>query len=154
MYFSMYKKFDLFFGFFVIAVFLWFLWVLTSSVINISINTYTLKASFSSVDGISVGSDVKIAGVKVGEVTEIEVDNKTFIAKAEFKIISKFKIPVDSSASIQSSGLLGGKYIELSPGFEEKDLKDGELISNTQSALNLEKLISTFASSGLSSNKK
>ena len=154
MYFSMYKKFDLFFGFFVITVFVWFLWVLTSSVIHLSINTYDLKASFSSVDGISVGSDVKIAGVKVGEVTAIEVDSKTFIAKTEFKIISKFKIPTDSSASIQSSGLLGGKYIELSPGFEEKNLKDGDVISNTQSALNLEKLISSFASGGLSSNKK
>jgi phospholipid/cholesterol/gamma-HCH transport system substrate-binding protein len=150
----MYKKFDLFFGFFVITVFLWFLWILTSSLTNISSNTYELKASFSSIDGILIGSDVKIAGVKVGEVTAIEVDSKTFIAKAEFNIVSKFKIPTDSSASIQSSGLLGGKYIELSPGFEEKHLKDGDTISNTQSALNLEKLISSFASGGLSSNKK
>ena len=144
----MYKKFDLFFGFFGIGGFIWFLWILLSSVTNFSIKNYKLKAAFASVDGISVGSEIKIAGVKVGEVLEIEVNPKTFVANIEMKIDSKFQIPNDSSASIQSSGLLGGKYIELSPGFEEKNYKNGDTIERTQSALNLEKLISSFASKG------
>lgn len=145
----MYKKFDLFFGFFVIFVFLWFLFQLLSSFFLHAGKSYSVKAVFSSVDGISKGSDVKIAGVKVGEVTIVDVNPKTFNAEVELKIYSQFILPVDSAASIQSSGLLGSKYIELSPGFEQEDLKQGGLIKITQSSLNLEKLISTFASGGL-----
>jgi phospholipid/cholesterol/gamma-HCH transport system substrate-binding protein len=145
----MYKKFDLFFGFFVIGVFLWFSYVLLSSAFNFSIRYYDLKAVFSSADGIAKGSDVKIAGVKVGEVKSVIVNNKTFSAEVEMKINSKFDMPVDSSASIQSSGLLGGKFIELSPGVEDDNLQDGDTIKITQSSLNLEKLISTFASGEL-----
>jgi phospholipid/cholesterol/gamma-HCH transport system substrate-binding protein len=143
----MYKKFDLFFGFFVIAVFLWFSYVLVSSIFNFSIKYNVVKANFSSVDGISKGSDVKIAGVKVGEITDIKLNKMTFVAEVEMKVDSKFSIPKDSSASIQSAGILGAKYVEISPGAEDENLKNGDFIKMTQSSVNLEKLISTFASS-------
>jgi phospholipid/cholesterol/gamma-HCH transport system substrate-binding protein len=145
----MYKKFDLFFGFFVIGVFLWFLFILLSYTFSFSAKSYKLKAMFSSADGISKGADVKIAGVKIGEVLNVDVNKKTFSAEVELKINADFKLPIDTSASIQSSGILGGKYIELSPGFEEENLKDGGLITITQSSVNLEKLISIFASGGV-----
>jgi phospholipid/cholesterol/gamma-HCH transport system substrate-binding protein len=144
----MYKKFDLFFGFFVIIVFIWFLWVLISSFVTSDIKAYRLKVSFSSADGISSGSDVKIAGVKIGEVISVSVNSKTFNADVVIKVYSKFKLPADSSALVQSSGLMGGKYIELSPGSDEENLKDGDTIKYTQSSLNLEKLISKFANGG------
>ncbi len=145
----MYKKFDLFFGFFVIGVFAWFLFILLSSVFNFSVRYYTLNAAFSSAEGIARGSDVKIAGVRVGDVTSIKVNSKTFSAEVQIRVNDKFSIPIDSSASIQSSGILGGKFIELSPGIEEENLRNGDTIKITQSSLNLEKLISTFASGGL-----
>lgn len=145
----MYKKFDLFFGFFVIGIFLWFLWFLTSSFFTDGkLKTYNLKALFSSIDGISVGSDVKISGIKVGEVTHVSVNPKSFQAEVEIKILTKFKLPTDSSVSVQSSGLLGSKYLELAPGVEDDNLKDRDTIKYTQSALNLEKLISQFATKG------
>ena len=150
----MYKKFDLFFGFFVIGVFLWFLWFLISSFfLNSSLKTYSLKAVFSSVDGISVGSDVKISGIKVGDVATVNINPTTYQAEVEIKIFTKFKLPVDSSAAIQSSGLLGQKYIELAPGVEDENLKEGSTIKYTQSSLNLEKLISQFGSKGVSKDK-
>lgn len=145
----MYKKFDLFFGFFVIGVFIWFLFVLLSGFFSLSVKTYKIKASFLSVDGIVVGSEVKIAGVKIGEVDEIKVNNKTYSAEVEMKVSSKYKIPTDSSANIVSSGLFGGKYIEIVPGFDDTNLKSGSTMTKTQSGVNLEKLISAFASGGL-----
>lgn len=144
----MYKKFDLFFGFFVIGVFVWFLFTLCSSVLKPS-SRFSIHAVFSSADGVLKGSDVKIAGVKIGEVEQVYANPSTFSADVTMKINSNFKIPIDSSASIQSSGIFGAKYIEISAGADSENLKDNGLIQITQSSLNLEKLISTFASSGL-----
>lgn len=145
----MYKKLDIFFGLCVITIFLWFLWILFSTFsIGQAINSYTVKMIFSSADGILEGSDIKIAGVRVGEVDGVSVNHETFVAEVTGKIHSKYKLPIDSFASVQSSGLLGEKYIEFTPGFEEEVLKDDSIVKNTQSSLNLEKLISQFASGG------
>lgn len=145
----MYKKFDLFFGFAVIGIFIWFLFILLSGAFNLSIKTYSVKASFLSADGIAVGSEVKIAGVKIGEVSHLKINQNTFSAEVVMKISSKYRIPTDSSANIQSSGLLGGRYIEIIPGFEDDSVSNGDTILKTQSGINLEKLISNFASGGL-----
>lgn len=150
----MYKKFDLFFGFFVITIFFWFLYVLTSPLFTSVSGNYSLRAVFSSADGISAGSTVKIAGVKVGEVISVTVNPAAYNAEIVIKVYDTFKLPVDSRASIQSSGLIGEKYIELSPGFEDQDLKDQDSIKYTQSSLNLEKLLSKFASGGASVGNK
>ena len=145
----MYKKFDLFFGFFVIGIFAWFLFVLLSGFFSLSVKTYKINATFLSADGVIVGSEVKIAGVKIGEVDSVKINGKTYSAEVEMKISSKYKIPTDSSANIVSSGLLGGKYIEIVPGFDDTNLKNNSTMTKTQSGVNLEKLISAFASGGL-----
>lgn len=107
--------------------------------------TYSIYATFDNVGGLKVRSQVAMAGVRIGEVSKIELDEKTFRAKVTMKIISTFnEIPADSSASILTEGLLGSNYISISPGFDETFLKEGSQMVETHSALILENLIGQF----------
>ena len=131
-------------GFFVLSVaglFLYFAYSATSSNLG---NAYHLKAKFDRIDGLSVGNDVKLSGVKVGSISNIDVDPKTYRALVSFSIRHDIQLPLDSSADIVSDGLLGGKYIHLAPGAENDMLRDNEYLEFTQSAVNLESLISKF----------
>jgi phospholipid/cholesterol/gamma-HCH transport system substrate-binding protein len=113
---------------------------------------YTLYARFDHIDGLSVGNDVKIAGVKVGSVTNTAVDLKSYSAIVTMALRDDVKLPKDSSAEIDSESLLGGKYINLSPGGDETDLKPGQTITITQSAVSLEQLLGKFIFSVTSLN--
>ena len=113
---------------------------------------YDLTARFDHIDGLTLGSDVKIAGVKVGSVTEQSIDPKTFQAIVGVRIDGAIKLPKDSSAEIVSDGLLGGKYLSLTPGGEDDNLKPGGRISITQSAVSLEQLLGKFIFSVTSLN--
>lgn len=105
---------------------------------------YPLKARFDRIDGLGVGSDVRIAGVKVGRVLSAEVDPRTFQAVVEFNVADDIKLPKDSSAAIESDGLLGGKYIALSPGGDEETLPPNGTVTITQSSINIEELLGKF----------
>ena len=109
-----------------------------------SIDGYVLKAKFDRADGLTEGTDVKISGVRVGKIDNIEVDPKTFFAVVTFHISKDIKVPVDSSASVTSDGLFGGKYLSISPGGEDETLKNGEEIERTTGLINLEGLIGKF----------
>lgn len=112
---------------------------------NISTNnSYVLSAAFDNIDGINQGSDVRISGVKIGKVSDIIIDNQTFMAKASLNMDSDIQIPTDSSASIVSSGLLGSKYIAIIPGGAEENLSNGDEIILTQSSVNFEDLLGRF----------
>lgn len=113
---------------------------------------YTLRARFDSIAGLSVGNDVKIAGVKVGSVTSAVIDPKSFDAIITMSVRDDIQLPKDSSASITSESLLGGKYISLSPGGDETDLKPGQTITITQSSISLEDLLGKFIFSVTSLN--
>lgn len=115
---------------------------------------YTLHASFERADGLSAGSDVMVAGVKVGRIVATDVDPKTYQAQIAFTIRPDVKLPTDSSAEIASDGLLGGKVLSLVPGGDDKMLADGGRIQITQSAVSLEQLLGKFifSVSDLSSN--
>jgi phospholipid/cholesterol/gamma-HCH transport system substrate-binding protein len=113
---------------------------------------YTLYARFDHIDGLSVGNDVKIAGVKVGNVTNTAVDLKSYSAVVTMELRDDVKLPKDSSAEIDSESLLGGKYINLSPGGDDADLKPGQTITITQSAVSLEQLLGKFIFSVTSLN--
>jgi phospholipid/cholesterol/gamma-HCH transport system substrate-binding protein len=122
-----------------------------------SFSGYTLNARFSSIDGLQTGGDVRISGVKVGQVTDISVDPQTYLAQVKFTVAPEIKVPVDSVASIASDGLLGGKYVGLDPGASDDVLKAGARITRTQAAVSLENLIGQFiynSSSGSSSGGK
>lgn len=107
-------------------------------------NTYQVSAKFDNIDGISIGSDIKISGVKIGTVASETIDPQTYQAILKLNINQEIKLPKDSSAKILSSGLLGGKYIGIEIGAEEEILKDGEQIGFTQSGINFEELLGKF----------
>jgi len=113
---------------------------------------YSLQAKFDHIDGLSIGGDVRIAGVKVGTVTNEQIDPKTFSAIVSMSVRNDIQLPKDSAASITSESLLGGKYISLSPGGDETDLKPGQTITITQSSVSLEELLGKFIFSVTSLN--
>jgi len=103
---------------------------------------YPLSAKFESAAGIGVGSDVKIAGVKIGQVVKETLDINNFLAIISMEIAKDIKLPEDSSAKIVSEGLMGDKYIEISPGSSDHTIASGGTIQYTQSSVSLESLIS------------
>jgi len=115
----------------------------TSSSVR-AVGGYKLEARFSSTGGLSAGSDVRISGVKVGTVTGQFLDKQTFQAVVQMEIDRNIQLPRDTSASIASESLLGGRYLQLEPGGEEDKLKEGDVIEYTQSAVNLEELLGRF----------
>lgn len=103
---------------------------------------YVIKADFDNVGDLKVRAPVSVSGVKVGKVASIKLDPQTFRATVTLQIQNWFnKLPVDTSASILTQGLLGSNYISLSPGYEEKLLQPGQRIETTHSALILENLV-------------
>jgi phospholipid/cholesterol/gamma-HCH transport system substrate-binding protein len=106
--------------------------------------TYTIEARFSNASGLIVGSQVSVAGVAIGSVTEMKLA-KDFSAIVAMRIRKEFAIPSDSIASIRGHGLLGDKYVSISPGSEEDTIKPGARITDTESAVDLESLLSRFA---------
>jgi phospholipid/cholesterol/gamma-HCH transport system substrate-binding protein len=114
----------------------------------------TLHARFDRIDGLAIGSDVRLAGVKVGTVTRAGIDPKTYQATVTFTVESNLRLPKDSSAEITSDGMLGGKFLSVVPGGDEAMLADGGEVTITQSAVSFEQLIGKFifSVSDLSSN--
>ena len=122
-------------------------------------NGYVIKAHFLNIGGLKVRSPVKMAGVVIGRVTRIYIDNKTYDAVAEMSINEDFdNIPVDTSANIYTAGLLGEQYISLTPGGDETFLKAGDQIKITSDAVVLERIIGQFlynkASEGVENKQK
>jgi phospholipid/cholesterol/gamma-HCH transport system substrate-binding protein len=111
-------------------------------------NGYVINGHFSNAAGISLGSDVRIGGIKVGVVSDLALDPNSYEAVISMNVRNATKIPKDSSAAIVSNGLLGDKYIQLSPGNDDKMLAAGGKIEYTQSAVNLEEMIGKFMFSG------
>ena len=112
---------------------------------------YHLTAEFDNVGDLKTGSPVTMAGVRVGEVEAIRFDSESYKAVVSLRIDSQFnRIPDDSDASVQTQGLLGGKYIGIGPGGSDMYLKDGSRIELTQSAIVLENLINKLFASFVS----
>ena len=109
--------------------------------------TYALKASFRSVEGITAGSDVRLAGVKIGSITALTLSPQTFYADVSLAINSAISLPQDSSILISSEGLLGGNFVEIQPGGAIETLSAGDEIEDTQGAVSLISLLMKFVSS-------
>ena len=107
-------------------------------------DTYTLVAKFDNIGGLKVRAPVRSAGVTVGRVASITLDAKTYQGVVRLDMQREVQFPSDSSARILTSGLLGDQYIGLEPGAQEKYFAVGDTISQTQSAVVLESLISQF----------
>lgn len=111
---------------------------------------YALHANFDRVDGLVLGADVRIAGVRVGTVQDMRVDVKSFLAEVTFSLRDDIRLPKDSSAEIISDGLLGGKFLNLTPGGDTTVLSPGGAVAITQSSVSLEQLLGKFIFSATS----
>jgi phospholipid/cholesterol/gamma-HCH transport system substrate-binding protein len=131
-------------GFVVLAVAAGFLGYAVVHTGRATLGGYMLNARFDHIDGLSVGSDVRLAGVKIGSVTTARVDPGTYQAVVGFTVEPAVKLPKDSSAAITSDGLLGGKFLSLEPGGDEAMLSNGGTVTITQSSVSLEQLLGKF----------
>lgn len=106
---------------------------------------YKVIARFDNIGGLTERAKVSLSGVQIGQVSAIRIDKKRLMAEVEMTIFSDVNyLSSDSSAQILTAGLLGEKYIGITPGFEEELLKDGSTIEDTQSALVLEEIVGKF----------
>ena len=106
-----------------------------------------LKASFRSADGITTGTEVRMAGVKIGSVTGMRLDPESFRAEVLFSLRNDLKIPDDSGVAVSQDGLLGGSFVEVIPGGSEFELQDGAEFLDTQGSVSLVSLLLKFVSS-------
>ncbi len=141
------SRVEIFVGFFLIVGFLALGWLalqlgevpwLTGS------KTYVINAAFNNISGVKAGADVQIAGVTVGKVRQLNL-SKENQAMVGMQINREVAIPMDSIASVKSQGIIGDKYIQITLGGDESLYKPGETIVDTESAVDLESLISKFA---------
>lgn len=109
---------------------------------------YDLVASFRSADGISIGTDVRLAGVKIGTVTGLELNAETYRADTTITVAGTVEIPDDSAIAISSEGLLGGNFVEILPGGSPFALEAGGEFLDTQGSVSLISLLMAFVSSG------
>ncbi|MCR8723206.1 outer membrane lipid asymmetry maintenance protein MlaD [Frigidibacter sp. ROC022] len=110
--------------------------------------SYPLTASFRSVEGVTVGTDVRLAGVKVGTVTDLKLNNETFFADATLSVGADVQLPDDTEARIASEGLLGGSFVELLPGGSLTNYKPGDEIEFTQGSVSLIELLLKYVGGG------
>ena len=121
-----------------------------------TVKGYQVLARFDRVDGLNVGSDVRLSGIKVGTVTSQELDHETFLAVVSMNIDPEVHLPKDSSAQIVTDGLLGGKFMAIVPGGDPDTIEPGGEITFTQSPIILENLIGQliFGAGGDSSGEE
>ena len=103
--------------------------------------SYLVHAHFDRIDGLNVGSDVRMSGIKIGKVVAQRINPKNYGAQVTFALDPSLRIPKDSSAAILSESLLGGKYVDIVPGGETELARSGDELEQTQSSVNIESLI-------------
>ena len=141
------SRHDLWVGLFVVigAAALLFLALKAGNLLSLSFEpVYRVSARFDNIGGLKARAAVKSAGVVVGRVTRISFDDKSFQATVEMEMEQRFAFPKDSSLKILTAGLLGEQYLGIEPGASDKTLLAGDVITQTQSAVVLETLISQF----------
>ena len=124
------------------------LFVFQSIGLSSSSASYTINASFRSAEGITVGTDVRLAGVKVGSVSALDLDSNTYQAVSVLELKDDIRIPEDSALVISSEGLLGGNFVEVVPGASFDYLASGGEIVDTQGSVSLISLLMKFVSGG------
>jgi phospholipid/cholesterol/gamma-HCH transport system substrate-binding protein len=139
------NKMELLTGAGVLAVAVGFLVYATGTVGGVrSAPGYEIVASFRSVEGISTGSDIRLAGVKIGTVAGLDLNPETFRADARLAIAEGVELPDDSSVVVASEGLLGGNFVEILPGGSPFNFEPGAVVTDTQGAVSLIQLLTKF----------
>ena len=112
-------------------------------------NHYSIFANFDSITGLRKGGQIEMAGVQIGHIADISLDLEKQIAVVEMKIQNEVVLTDDVIASVKTAGLIGDKYIKLSSGGSDEILKPGDLITETESALDLEEMVSKYVFGGV-----
>jgi phospholipid/cholesterol/gamma-HCH transport system substrate-binding protein len=113
-----------------------------------SLSGYEIQARLPKVDGLGIGTDVRLSGIKIGSVSDLTLDPKNYLVTVHMHIRDDIKIPEDSSLIVTSSGLLGSSYISLTPGGSDKMLASGGMIQNSQGSVDLMGLVGRFIGGG------
>lgn len=135
-------------GAIVVAVAAGFLYFAYANTNTANLGGYDISAKFQRVDGLAVGTDVRLSGIKIGSVSSLTLDPKTYQATVQLAIKSDVKIPEDSSIMVTSTGLLGNSYLSVSPGGSDTMIAPGGAIPNTQGSVDLMSLIGRFVGGG------
>lgn len=141
------SKIDVWVGMFVLIgmIAIVFLALQSANLLNLSFEkTYRVSAKFDNAGGLKPKAAVRSSGVVVGRIETISFDDKTFQAVVTMALEQRYAFPKDSSLKVLTSGLLGEQYVGIEPGGSEDNLKDGDFVSQTQSAVVLENLIGQF----------
>ncbi len=109
-----------------------------------SLSGYEVNARLPKADGLSVGTDVRLAGIKIGTVTDLTLDPKTYLVTVHMTIRNDIKLPVDSSVLVTQAGFLGGQYLSITPGGEDKMMKAGSFFENAQGSIDVMGLVNRF----------
>jgi phospholipid/cholesterol/gamma-HCH transport system substrate-binding protein len=133
-------------GIFLVLGFLSFAWISVKlgDVSFFGPGTYQVSANFGSISGLREGAVVEIAGVPVGEVSNIRLNQEYYEAEVSLSITEGVEISEDSIASIRTAGIIGDRYVSISPGGAPETLRDGGKILETESAINLEELLGKY----------
>lgn len=136
------QKFEALVGLCVVAMASIFIFILLQmNKVGLTNDFYPVTAYFSNISGVSVGTDIKMSGVKIGSVQNADLDIENYRAKLTMAIQKNVKLPTDSVAKIASESLLGGSSIQIEPGFEEAFIQPNQEIVNTQSSVNIMDMI-------------
>ena len=113
-----------------------------------SLSGYEINARLPKADGLSVGTDVRLAGIKIGTVTDLTLDPKTFLVTVHMSIRDDIKLPVDSSVLVTQAGFLGGQYLSITPGGDDKMMAAGSFFENAQGSIDVMGLVNRFTGGG------
>ncbi len=134
----------------VAVVFLIFAYTRTGSG---SLSGYEINARLPKADGLAVGTDVRLAGIKVGTVSDLTLDPKTYLVTVHMNIRNDIKLPADSSVLVTQSGLLGGQYLSITPGGDDKMMAAGSYFESAQGSIDVMSLVGRFATGASTTNQ-
>lgn len=118
-----------------------------------SLSGYEINAKLPKVDGLSVGTDVRLAGIKIGTVSDLTLDPKTYLVTVHMNIRDDIKLPVDSSVLVTQAGFLGGQYLSITPGGDDKMMTAGAYFESAQGSIDMMNLVGRFATGANTSNQ-
>ncbi|HET7085009.1 MAG TPA: outer membrane lipid asymmetry maintenance protein MlaD [Rhizomicrobium sp.] len=110
-----------------------------------SLSGYEVNAKVAKADGLAVGTDVRLAGIKVGTVSDLTLDPRTYLVTVHMNIRDDVKLPVDSSVLVTQAGFLGGQYLSITPGGDDKMMAAGSYFENAQGSIDVMSLVGRFA---------
>jgi phospholipid/cholesterol/gamma-HCH transport system substrate-binding protein len=113
-----------------------------------SLSGYEVNARLPKADGLSVGTDVRLAGIKIGTVTDLTLDPKSYLVTVHMSVRNDIKLPVDSSVLVTQAGFLGGQYLSITPGGDDKMMSPGAFFENAQGSIDVMGLVNRFTGGG------